>query len=196
MLPILTSPWRLRSAFIIALVWHAAIIYAIVVSGRQTAAPKAPIFLSISLLNSNHQSHQVESQNRNAKARHGIAKRGANPSAASNSSRSSEAADSEESKLPSQVTDACFDAAYLQNAKPVYPLASRRLGEEGKVILRVRVSAVGLPLAIETGQSSGYERLDEAARNAVEKWRFIPARKGTGPMEAWVFVPLTFHLES
>ncbi|MBL8423926.1 MAG: energy transducer TonB [Candidatus Accumulibacter phosphatis] len=89
-----------------------------------------------------------------------------------------------------------FDAAYLHNPKPVYPVASRRLGEEGRVLLRVRVSAQGLPAEVDVKQSSGFPRLDEAARAAVERWRFVPARRGTEAVEASVLVPLQFSLDS
>ena len=88
------------------------------------------------------------------------------------------------------------DAAYLHNPKPVYPVASRRLGEEGRVLLRVRVSAHGLPAEVDVKQSSGFPRLDEAARAAVERWRFVPARQGTEAVEASVLVPLHFSLDS
>lgn len=89
-----------------------------------------------------------------------------------------------------------FDADYLQNPKPVYPPMSRRLGEEGKVVLRVRVSAQGQALSVEVRQSSGFTRLDDAARSAVERWRFVPARQGEQAVEAWVLVPLTFTLDN
>ncbi|MBI4740076.1 MAG: energy transducer TonB [Betaproteobacteria bacterium] len=72
---------------------------------------------------------------------------------------------------------------------------SRRLGEEGKVILRVRVGAQGASLAVDIRQSSGHPRLDEAARAAVEKWRFVPARQGGEAVEATVLVPLHFTLD-
>lgn len=89
-----------------------------------------------------------------------------------------------------------FDADYLQNPKPAYPMVSRRLGEEGRVVLQVRVSIQGLPLEIDIKQSSGFARLDEAARSAVGKWRFVPARRGDEALESSVLVPLTFKLET
>ncbi len=101
----------------------------------------------------------------------------------------------EAAPAPAPVIAARFDADYLQNPKPVYPALSRRLGEEGKVVLRVRVSAQGASLHVEIKQSSGYFRLDEAARAAVEKWRFVPARQGSEAVEASVLVPLHFTLD-
>ncbi len=89
-----------------------------------------------------------------------------------------------------------FNAAYLNNPAPAYPPLSRRFREEGKVMLRVRVSAEGQPLAVELAQSSGHPRLDEAARKTVLGWRFVPARRGEQQVAAWVRVPIVFQLRS
>lgn len=97
---------------------------------------------------------------------------------------------------PAPIVSARFDADYLQNPRPVYPAMSRRMNEEGKVVLRVRVSRDGLPLSVEVRQSSGFTRLDEAAKNAVERWRFVPARQGDEPVESSVLVPLNFTLSN
>ncbi|MBI2308139.1 MAG: energy transducer TonB [Rhodocyclales bacterium] len=94
------------------------------------------------------------------------------------------------------VVAARFDADYLQNPRPTYPPLSRRQGEEGKVVLRVRVSRDGLPLAVDIKQSSGFARLDDAARSAVERWRFVPARQGEQAIESSVLVPLNFTLSN
>ncbi|MBA3902496.1 MAG: energy transducer TonB [Rhodocyclaceae bacterium] len=89
-----------------------------------------------------------------------------------------------------------FDADYLDNPKPAYPPLSRRLGEEGKVILRVFVEPGGRPSKVEIQTSSGFPRLDEAAGAAVSRWRFVPARRGEEPVAAWVRVPIVFALHS
>lgn len=96
---------------------------------------------------------------------------------------------------PAPVTSARFDADYLNNPPPSYPQLSRRMREEGKVLLRVVVSADGTPKLVEISQGSGSERLDKAARSAVERWRFVPARQGERPIEAAVLVPIIFKLE-
>lgn len=98
--------------------------------------------------------------------------------------------------VPAVVTAARFDADYLANPKPAYPVASRRLGEEGKVLLRVKVSSDGTPLLVEIKQSCGFGRLDEAARAAVLRWRFVPARRGDEAIESWVSVPIAFSLQA
>jgi protein TonB len=97
---------------------------------------------------------------------------------------------------PPVVSAARFDAAYLQNPRPNYPPLSRRLGEEGKVLLKVRVTAEGQPAAVDLEKSSNFERLDDAARQVVARWRFVPARRGDEPIEATVIVPIVFRLDS
>lgn len=96
---------------------------------------------------------------------------------------------------PAPVIAARFDAAYLNNPTPTYPMLSRRMREEGQVMLRVLVSAEGLPARIELRTSSGSERLDRAAQDAVARWRFVPARRGDEAIEAWVLVPIVFKLQ-
>lgn len=89
-----------------------------------------------------------------------------------------------------------FDAAYLQNPQPDYPAVSRRIGEEGRVILRVLVSAEGRAEEVEVRTSSGSSRLDQAALASVKRWRFEPARQGAQAVPAWVLVPISFHLDA
>lgn len=89
-----------------------------------------------------------------------------------------------------------FDAAYLHNPKPPYPLLARRRGVEGKVLLKVQVSAAGLAEQVQIAQSSGDDSLDEAALNTVRSWRFVPAQRGNTPVAAAVLVPITFKLEN
>ncbi|MDY0071515.1 MAG: energy transducer TonB [Thauera sp.] len=93
-----------------------------------------------------------------------------------------------------QLTAARFDAAYLNNPAPKYPPVSRRLREEGQVMLRVLVGVDGQPLRINLHTSSGSERLDKAAQEAVTRWRFVPAKRGDTTVEAWVQVPIVFKL--
>ncbi|MBS0511968.1 MAG: energy transducer TonB [Proteobacteria bacterium] len=96
---------------------------------------------------------------------------------------------------PAPVTAARFDAEYLNNPAPPYPPLSRRLREEGKVMLKVLVSAAGLPERIELARSSGSERLDRAAEDAVRRWKFVAARQGEQSIESWVLVPIIFKLQ-
>lgn len=77
---------------------------------------------------------------------------------------------------------------------PDYPALSQRLGEQGTVVLRVHVSAAGQPLAALLQQSSGFERLDRAAQQAVTAWRFVPAQRDGQAQTAWFEVPVRFEL--
>lgn len=97
---------------------------------------------------------------------------------------------------PAAITPPAFSAAYLRNPPPAYPASARRNGEEGTVMLRVLVGRDGVPLKVEVGQSSRSRLLDQAAQDAVQGWRFVPARRGTETIEAWVRVPVSFRLES
>lgn len=77
-------------------------------------------------------------------------------------------------------------------AKPEYPIEARRLGQEGKVIIRVWVDANGTTSKAFVKQSSGYTLLDQAALNAVSKMKF--SRKAEAKAQ-WYVVPITFSLK-
>lgn len=87
------------------------------------------------------------------------------------------------------------NAAYLNNPRPSYPSISRRMGEQGKVMLRVLVSTDGRPEQIELKESSGFDRLDKAAMAAVKNWRFVPGKRNGVPEAMWNIVPINFVLE-
>jgi protein TonB len=97
---------------------------------------------------------------------------------------------------PLAITAPVFAADYLDNPPPSYPMLSRRAGEEGRVVLRVLVSPGGRADDVGIRSSSGYSRLDEAARDTVRRWRFVPAKRGDQPVPAWVLIPISFRLES
>lgn len=96
---------------------------------------------------------------------------------------------------PPAPTPPRFDADYLDNPKPAYPSLARRLGEEGRVLLRVRVAADGLPAEVALQAGSGSPRLDQAALDTVRRWKFAPARLGGEPVAATVLVPIVFSLK-
>lgn len=98
-------------------------------------------------------------------------------------------------QAPPPITAPRFDAAYLNNPTPPYPPLSRRMREEGTVMLRVFVGSDGRPERIELSASSGSSRLDAAAQTAVSRWRFVPARQGDREIASWVVVPVIFKLE-
>jgi protein TonB len=90
---------------------------------------------------------------------------------------------------------AASNAHPTYTVKPEYPDQARREGSEGTVLLRVLVNRYGRPQKIEINRSSGFEALDQAAQEAVEKWRFRPASAGDTNLESWVRIPIVFRLE-
>lgn len=78
---------------------------------------------------------------------------------------------------------------------PIYPRASRRGGEAGTVVLRIDVAESGEVTAIVVVNSSGFSRLDAAARTAVKQWRFVPGTVGGVPVTMALRVPIRFELQ-
>jgi protein TonB len=89
-----------------------------------------------------------------------------------------------------------FDVAYLNNPAPIYPKMSRRQGEQGRVLLKVLVSEKGVAEQVQLETSSGFEKLDQAAADAVKKWSFVPAKRSNQAISAYVLVPVKFSLNS
>lgn len=87
------------------------------------------------------------------------------------------------------------DADYLNNPPPAYPRMSRRLGEQGTVVLRVLINTEGRADKAEIRTSSGYSRLDEAALETVKRWRYVPGKRAGVPEAMWFNVPIRFVLD-
>lgn len=83
---------------------------------------------------------------------------------------------------------------YTTCDKPEYPLASKRMEEEGRVVLRLQISADGRVLESKIERSSGFVRLDEAARQALVLCRFRPATSDGQPIPSTVMLPYRFEL--
>ncbi len=94
---------------------------------------------------------------------------------------------------PPTRTPASVSAA--QCDKPDYPSASRRMEEEGTVSLRFLVGVDGKVIQSEIEKSSGFKRLDEAARAGLSKCRFQPATVDGRPEQAWASMKYTWRLE-
>lgn len=80
--------------------------------------------------------------------------------------------------------------------KPTYPAFARRLGHEGKVLVRIRVLSSGEVADASVATSSGFSALDEAALAAVKRWRFRPAQRAGRAVDTVLQVPITFKLET
>jgi len=96
---------------------------------------------------------------------------------------------------PARVELPSSAAAYLNNPKPAYPALSKRLGEQGKVVVRVLIGIDGRAQQAEIRNSSGYDRLDQAALATVRQWRYVPGTRNGVPEAMWFNVPINFILE-
>ena len=97
---------------------------------------------------------------------------------------------------PPAVVQPSSNAAYLNNPKPAYPAMSKRLGESGRVVVRVLIGPDGRAQQAHIQRSSGYERLDQVAlETARDRWRYVPGTRGGVPEAMWFNVPINFVLE-
>jgi protein TonB len=82
----------------------------------------------------------------------------------------------------------------LDNPPPRFPSEARRRRIEGRVVLRLAVSAMGEVSRVEVVESAGYAILDEAAIDTVRRWIFEPARRNGRPVASTVTLPVRFLL--
>jgi len=87
-----------------------------------------------------------------------------------------------------------YKPAFLRNPPPTYPEQARRAGEEGLVLLRVAVNALGEVDSVSIVTSSGYEILDRAALRAVKNWKFRPSEIGGTAINSELAIPIRFRL--
>jgi protein TonB len=90
-------------------------------------------------------------------------------------------------------TAAVISAASCE--KPEYPSASRRWEEEGTVTLKFLVGVDGRVKESAVDKSSGFKRLDEAARQGLAKCQFKPGTENGQPVEGWASMRYTWKLE-
>lgn len=96
---------------------------------------------------------------------------------------------------PPEVVLPSSDADYLQNPRPVYPPLSKRLGEQGQAIHSVLIGPDGLPTSARLVKSSGFDRLDQAAYQAVMSWRYVPGKRNGVAVAMAYNAPISFVLE-
>jgi protein TonB len=100
-------------------------------------------------------------------------------------------------KPPGAASDGVTRTARPQGGyqvRPAYPSAPRRLGIQGTTMLRVHVLADGRIGDVLVERSAGHPDLDQAAMDAVRRWRFEPARRGPEAVAMWVLLPVEFRL--
>jgi protein TonB len=84
---------------------------------------------------------------------------------------------------------------YIQPPQPDYPPIAKRMGEEGRVMLRVLVSDRGRPEKVDVQKSSGFVRLDEAARQAAMRAMFKPHLEDGKPVAVYALIPINFAIQ-
>jgi protein TonB len=87
------------------------------------------------------------------------------------------------------------DADYLNNPKPPYPPLSKRMGEQGRVVIRTLIGVDGTAQEASIFKSSGFDRLDQAALATARKWRYVPGKRAGVAEAMWFNVPFDFVLE-
>ena len=97
---------------------------------------------------------------------------------------------------PSQPKTISTGVQYLRAPEPEYPALARRMGEEGRVTLRVLVNENGRPTRVDVQKTSGSPRLDEAARQAVLRAMFKPHIEDGRATTVYAIVPITFQLDN
>lgn len=80
--------------------------------------------------------------------------------------------------------------------RPSYPMAAREAGAQGTTLLRIHIEADGRVGEVHVQESAGHLALDQAAVDAVVRWRFEPARSGSDAVAIWVLIPVEFQLTS
>jgi len=96
---------------------------------------------------------------------------------------------------PVKVQLPSSDADYLNTPKPAYPAMSRRLGEQGRVIVHTLIGEDGVPQKAEVQRSSGFERLDRAAVDTAMRWRYVPGKRAGVAEAMWFNLPMNFVLD-
>lgn len=109
------------------------------------------------------------------------------------SSRSETIADDGQEEIPASPPG--YRLGAQQTPAPGYPWNARRRGHEGTVVVRLDVDAEGHPVKAEITRSSGDDELDEAALEALQRWRLRPATRNGTPLAGHVVVPVQFKLE-
>ena len=87
------------------------------------------------------------------------------------------------------------DADYLNNPRPPYPPLSKRMNEQGTVIIRTLIGTDGAAHEASIHKSSGFDRLDQAALATARKWRYVPGKRAGVAEAMWFNVPFNFVLE-
>ena len=98
-------------------------------------------------------------------------------------------------ELPDTGLDSTGVSYNIRAKEQAYSKLSKRLGESGRVSLRVEIGVDGKALRVEIAQSSGFHRIDEGIVKFAQQWRFVPGKINGVPSTMWVTIPHIFELE-
>lgn len=96
---------------------------------------------------------------------------------------------------PATVQGGDLMAKMIAGKPPRYPVESRRKREQGTVVMTIMLGIDGRVATISIAQSSGHDRLDAAARDAVRNWRWEPMMRGGQPVQVRGTVEIPFVLQ-
>lgn len=97
---------------------------------------------------------------------------------------------------PAQPRTITSGVEYIQPPDVKYPAVSKRMGEEGKSVIRVLINEKGRAERVEVQKSSGSSRLDDAAKQAVMRALFKPYMEDGKALPVFAIVPINFQLSS
>ena len=83
----------------------------------------------------------------------------------------------------------------IQCLPPAYPRVSRQQQEQGQVTLRFLIGKDGHVLQTQIASTSGYSRLDEAAREALSKCQFRSAVQFGQAVQSWAVIKYLWRLQ-
>jgi len=93
---------------------------------------------------------------------------------------------------PAEPLPASTPVAAIDTPPPEYPLAVACAGVGGQTVLGVEIGPEGAPTRIDLVRGSGNDDLDQAAKEAVQGWKFRPATRGGQPVAQHIQVPVNF----
>lgn len=101
-----------------------------------------------------------------------------------------------ESTISTPAVKTLRDRDIFLNPKPIYPLLSRRMREQGAVQLKLCIDGQGHVESVRLAKSSGYEKLDRSAIEGVRQWKFSALESGNQTLSDCYHLPVHFRLET
>ncbi|WEK44469.1 MAG: energy transducer TonB [Candidatus Sphingomonas colombiensis] len=97
---------------------------------------------------------------------------------------------------PPVLSDATVDPRYARDFQPEYPAGERRMGNEGKVVIRVLIGSDGRVKQVERVSAASESFWQATKRQALSRWRFRPALLDGAPVESWRIMTVRFEMTS